>query len=115
MFDVTPTADGYNPVPNGVLDPGLDLALFSVSTFSPSTFTQSGGSYTPGLPGFLSPADVLFTDFTGEFSLFAPAAELGLASDDELNALDTAIPEPLSLVVWSFLAIGLLGWRELRA
>lgn len=93
---------------NGVLNPGVDLALFSLSTFSPSAFTTSGLSYAPGVKGRLSPADVLFTDFTGGFTLWAPAGALGLLPDDELDALDTilvgpkVVPEPGSFVLLSF-------------
>lgn len=80
---------------DGVLNPGLDMALFSLNTFSPSAYTFTGNSYAPGVAGRLSPADVLFTDFTGSFSLFASAADLGLLPDDELDALSAnSVPEP---------------------
>lgn len=78
--------------------PGVDLALFSLSTFSPSTFTFTGNTYDPGVQGSLSPADILFTDFTGSFSLWAAAGDVGLRFDDELNALDT-IPEPATVAL----------------
>jgi hypothetical protein len=95
----------------GRLDPGLDVAWFSLSTFSPSAFTFTGNPYIPGVPGFLSPADVLVTSFTGSFGLLAPAASLGLEADDELDALDT-VPEPPHLVT---LAIAFwIGARILR-
>ena len=90
---------------NNKADPGIDKALFSLSTFSSSTFTFTGNSYIPGRQGFLSPADILFTDFTGTFSLWASAADIGLDELDELDALDT-IPEPGSLIL---LVSGLLG------
>jgi hypothetical protein len=95
-----------------VLDAGQKVALFSLTTFSPSTFTTSGSSYVPGLKGSLSPADVLMTRCDGQFSLWAPAAALGLRADDELDALDTtvAVPEPAA---FSLLAAGLLA-RLLR-
>lgn len=81
----------------GVLDPGIDLALFSISTFSPTAI---------GFGGTFSPADILFTDFTGGFSIWAPAAEIGLRADDELNALDTKIPVPSAILL---VATGLVG------
>lgn len=68
----------------GILDPGQDMALFSIDQFSPNALT-AGGAYSPG--------DILFTDFTGGFTRWASAADLGLRPDDELNALAT-IPEP---------------------
>ena len=77
---------------DGLVNPGTDRALFSLSTFSPSAFTYTGLSYNPGVLQHLSPADVLWTDFTN-WGLWASANELGLYEDDELNALDT-IPEP---------------------
>ena len=87
----------------GVLDPGIDVALFSLSTFSPSTFTFTGEEYMPGQRGQLSPADILFTDFTGDFSLFASAPQLGLRPDDEIDAL--ARPEPSSVLIWTLCPI----------
>jgi hypothetical protein len=102
----------------GVLDPGIDQALFSLTSFSPSTFTFTGAVYVPGLPGALSPSDVLFTDFTGSYSLFASAAELGLRPDDEMDALDTttaaAAPEPASLAIWCCVMAGACGWLRKR-
>jgi hypothetical protein len=71
---------------DGTADPGMDRALFSLSSFSP-TVTGGGG---------ISPADVLFTDFQGGFGVWKNAADIGLRDDDELNALDT-IPEPDTL------------------
>ncbi|NNM01167.1 MAG: PEP-CTERM sorting domain-containing protein [Gammaproteobacteria bacterium] len=85
----------------GELDAG-DRALFSISAFSTSSIFL-GGSW--------SPADVLFTDFSGSFSLFASAASIGLRVDDELDALDT-IPEPTTLAL---LGLGMLGvWARRR-
>ena len=92
--------DSFEP---GVLNPGRDHALLSLSAFSPSTFTFTGMDYMPGAAGQLSPSDVLFTDFTGSFSLWAASADLGLLPYDNITALDT-IPEPSS---WALLAIGI--------
>lgn len=94
----------------GILNPGKDLAFFSISTFSPSTYILSGNTYDPaGIKGYLSPADILFTDFQTEFlpgqkfKLWASADDIGLRSDDEVNALDT-VPEPATLI-YMFLGI----------
>ncbi len=105
--------DKINP---GILDPGIDMALFSLSTFSTSTFTFSGTSYNPGVKGFLSPADILFTDFTGDFSLFASAPGIGLLPDDNVDALDTIIvPEPSSVAgLFLVLGLGVLSNRQKR-
>jgi hypothetical protein len=109
LWDVTVKEDGtVIPVPNGVLNPGYDMALFSLNTFSPSTFTFSGTDYIPGVKGFLSPADILFTDFTGGFSLWASAPEIGLFPDDEVDALDT-VPVPESSSSIALIALGTLG------
>ena len=61
----------------GFLDPGTDIALFSLAPGSPSL----GGS----------PADIFYTDFTGSFSLTIPAALLGLLSGDNVDAMDCQI------------------------
>ena len=64
----------------GVADPGLDFALFSLS---------HGSSSLTGL----SEADVFFTDFRGAFWQFANAASLGLGgANDNIDALDIVIP-----------------------
>ncbi|WP_429884790.1 PEP-CTERM sorting domain-containing protein [Geoalkalibacter halelectricus] len=96
----------------GVLNPGRDIALFSLSPFSPSTFTDSGLEYIPGLPGHLSPADILITDFTGSYSLWASAWDLGLDPWDNVNAIDT-VPEPSTLVLLGT-ALALLAGVRMR-
>lgn len=96
----------------GYLDPGEDMALFSLRTISsPSTFTFPGPDkpYIPGKKGNLSPADILWTDFTGDFELWAPAEEIGLFPDDELDALDTIIPVPEPSAVLGIFVLGGLG------
>jgi hypothetical protein len=76
----------------GLLDPGIDVGLFSISAFSPDS-TLLGGS--------LDPSAVYLTRFDDTPPiLFASAASLGLRPDDELHALATSdmvitdLPEP---------------------
>lgn len=131
LWDVTVIdrdAGIFIPKPNGMLDPGFDMALFSLNTFSVSTFTGSGNDYIPGKKGNLSPADVLFTDFetefevmpgvTQKFKLWASAPQIGLYPDDELDALDTiSVPEPsskLGLIALSVLGASLTLKRKLN-
>ena len=98
-------------MPDGVLNPGLDEALFSLAAGSPSL----GAAFSPG--------DVFYTDFQGSFSLWVSAAQLGLLATDELNALDTMphplddgppIPEPGTLVLVLLSGVGLLRRRAVR-
>ena len=86
----------------GQLDPGIDQAIFSLSSFSPSTFTFTGNNYIPGLKGSLSPADQLFTDFTGSFSSCASASAQGIdPEDDKTGERDGGcqkVPEPSAIL-----------------
>jgi hypothetical protein len=116
-----------NGIP-GLLEPGIDYALFSLGT---------GSMSLAALGGLINDSDVLFTDFTGLFALYAPAGALGLIGDpaggffprpvlvgptfpiDGLDALDVlaVIPEPASLVLaaWAFAAVwGLADRRRSR-
>jgi hypothetical protein len=83
-IDALALDDRVNP---GVLDPGIDRALFSLSRASPTV-----------LGGGASAADVLFTDFTGSFLVHRSAAGLGLRAEDDVDALDT-VPEPSSFLL----------------
>jgi hypothetical protein len=65
-----------------------DLALFSLAPNSPS------------LAAFgLSAADIFITDFDGTFSLFGSAESLGLAMADNVDGLDSLIPEPTAMAL----------------
>jgi len=66
--------DGDDP---GFLDPGLDMALFSLAPGSPSLGIIGG-----------SAAEIYFTDFTGTFMPYITAVSLGLTPDDNLDAMD---------------------------
>ena len=96
-----------------VANPGIDTALFSLDPFSPDTFTFTGLSYIPCMPGHMSPADVCFTSFDGTFSLWASAASIGLLAGDNLDALAT-VPEPAPLLLLASGLIALSGWRAKR-
>ena len=100
--------DSFEP---GVLNPGRDKALLSLSAFSPSTFTFTGMDYLPGAAGQLSPSDVLFTDFSGSFELWAASADLGLLAYDNITAIDT-IPEPATWALMAFGVAALVLWRR---
>lgn len=99
----------------GVLDPGLDTAYFSLTSDSPTTFTASGDPYvpvphgTPIVPGGVSAADILFTDFLGPITLAASADSIGLSEFDELNALANPEPGTLALV-----GVGVAGFFCVR-
>jgi hypothetical protein len=115
-----------NGIP-GVLEPGLDYALFSLGP---------GSASLGALAGLINDSDVLFSDFTGLFALYASAGALGLIGDpaggfiprpavgplvgiDGLDALDVVpvIPEPASvaLAAWiSAFAWGFAGGRRTR-
>ena len=77
---------------NATLDPGTttmppapflsDLALFSLAPGSP---TLMGAN--PKLPGGGSPADIFITAFDGNFLVFSNAANLGLLTTDNVDAL----------------------------
>lgn len=74
--------------PNGLLDPGLDEALFSLQKGSPTLAAK-----------LFSPGDVFYTDFKGSFSLYARHDQLGLRFNDELDALDIKpVPAPLPIL-----------------
>lgn len=92
---------------DGWLQPGVDMALFSISPDSPSAFTA-------GLGGWISPADILYTDFTGGFSLWASAGDIGLERTDNLDGLALDVPEPGAFYPLSVLAVGGLLCRRLR-
>lgn len=91
LMDVTPdpsNPEGFRREANGVVDPGFDMAIFSLDPFSPST----------SLFGPWKPGDLIKTRFMGDQQLFLGAAALGLSDTDNLDAAaiisERVIPEP---------------------
>lgn len=88
-------------------EPGIDYALFSLSHGSAS-LSRFG----------LSPADIFFTDFSGSFSLYASAANLGLqvktsrgGNPDNVDALEI-VPEPTTIALLGLGGLALLRKRR---
>lgn len=73
---------------DGIANPGMDLALFSLAPGSP-TLLGAGAS----------PADLFLTSFTGLSNLRYPAISLGLLPEDNVDALEVQIPEPATLAL----------------
>jgi hypothetical protein len=75
----------------GVVEPGIDLVLFSLRTGSPSLGSTGSG------------ADIFVSDFDGTFSPYLTSDQLGLLAIDEIDALDidfrTGAPLGLGLIV----------------
>ena len=103
--------DTFEP---GVLNPGRDRALITLDPFSPDTFTFTGKTYAAGVKTALSPADVLYTDFSGSFSLWAAAADVGLLPGDHITAL-ALVPEPSAPALLVAGLAALLLWRRRAA
>jgi hypothetical protein len=82
LMDVTPDQNvpgGFLRTPNGQLDPGFDLAIYSLDPFS-----------LAGLPG-----DLFFTTFNGSSQMIWSAANLQLDPLDNVDALSLrSVPEP---------------------
>ncbi len=108
LFDVTPDPDapgGFRRDRNGILDPGFDMAIFSLDPFSPSTTTGGAGPWSPG--------DLILTRFLGDTELFMSAARLGLGPTDNVTAI-AITPEPASFSLFVTGAAGLLLRRRSR-
>jgi hypothetical protein len=107
---------------NGILNPGIDTALFSLAPGSPTL-----SIFSLALGRTYSPADVFFTGFGGGFSVYASAESLGLLPTDNIVGLDIRIgvlppelgsveevPEPgtFALGALTLLPLALVGWRR---
>ena len=95
----------------GQLDPGIDMAIFSLSSFSPSTITFTGNPYQPGVLGSVSPADYLMTNFNGNSSACVNAPDQGVdETDGETTGGESGsckVPEPSS--VFALVSLFVLG------
>lgn len=100
-----PSGPCFGMTPNGSVDPGTDMVLFSLAPGSPTLLGPDGA---PGLIGVnddddgetdeadeaglgddYTPADILLSEFDGSFSVFASAESLGLLiSGDNVDGLD---------------------------
>jgi len=87
----------------GRVDPGVDLALFSLAPGSP-TLALLGAS----------PADVFITAFNNASAVRYPAGSLGLLFEDNVDALEVQIPEPVCLSFLLPAVAGLLSRRRRR-
>ena len=115
MFDSN-TLPEFDPLDGSLataIEPGIDYALFSLAP----------GSATLAFTG-LSADDVLFTDFSGAFALYALSTDIGLFPGpgggpafrgDNVDALEIHVPEPATACL-GFLALALvaLGRRSLH-
>ncbi len=72
--------------PLGILNPGVDEALFSLHPGSPSVLVGPDG--VPATGDELSAAEIRYTSFTGVHVLYASAGALGLLARDNVNAID---------------------------
>ena len=82
----------------GMVDPGLDIALFSLA---PGSMYLDGPDGIPGTADDLSPADIFVTDFTGFNLLYMSANALGMLFTDNIDALDVEMFQgDWSIEIW---------------
>lgn len=75
----------------GVMDPLVDIAVFSLAPGSPTLLGLDG---VAGTGDDLSAADLLVTDFSGIFCIYARPAQLFLRGQDNIDGLDAVSPIP---------------------
>ena len=82
----------------GVIDPGLDYALFSLA---PGSISLAGPDGVFGTPDDYSAADIFVTDFNGFFTVFLAANSIGMDFNDNVDAIDVELYNgPLSVEIW---------------
>jgi hypothetical protein len=103
---------GANNTTDGILQPFVNMN----TPFDTALFTLAPGS--PSLTGFqdASSADVFYTAFNGNFSVFSFYYELGLTVNDAIDGLDirsaTTVPEPGVLTLLIGAVFALSGRRQ---
>lgn len=73
---------------DGLVAPGIDAALFSLTPNSPTLITLGA-----------SPADIFYTTFLNANVVRYNAASLGLLECDNVDALEVQVPEPAVLIL----------------
>jgi len=75
----------------GVMDPKMDVAVFSLAPGSPALAGPDG---VMGTADDFSPGDLFVTDFAGYFCLYTRPPQLGMRPQDNIDGLDAvAIPD----------------------
>jgi hypothetical protein len=69
----------------GWMNPGMDIAVFSLAPGSPSL---AGADGVLGTADDYSPGDLLVTDFTGFFCIYTRPGQLGMLATDNIDGLD---------------------------
>ncbi len=69
----------------GVMDPVIDIAVFSLAPGSP---TLAGPDGMSGTADDLSPGDLLVTDFNGFFCIYTRPGQLAMRQVDNIDGLD---------------------------
>lgn len=72
----------------GVMNPGLDIAVFSLTPGSPS---RAGADGVLGTADDFSPGDLLVTDFAGFFCIYTRPGQLGMLATDNIDGLDAYV------------------------
>lgn len=91
-----------------LLDAGDALVMFSVKEGSIGLM-NTAVDYEHRIDNSEESGDLFFSDLSGMNWLSLEATSLGLLESDELNALDTTIPEPATMLLVGSGLLGLVG------
>ena len=69
----------------GVMNPGMDIAVFSLTPGSPA---MAGADGVLGTADDFSPGDLFVTSFNGFFCLYTRPGQLGMLATDNIDGLD---------------------------
>ncbi len=111
LLQLEPDGIGMAPLDIFGTKTTIDELLFSLA---PNSFSVANVNH-PTLARKLSPADILYSNLDGTYSIFANAEDLGLLATDNLNALDilsAVVPEPSTCLLLAMAQIA--WWRRLR-